>query len=362
MTYVVALSQPGLNSTIVDTRVSWRNRDGEWHGSNSSLKSGLLFPGCMYARIGSVDGSRNFIREFKGSILWKKLSITNAWDRFVEFTEKYPYEDPLAFKLVLSSRHSGAPEFYVLDSQKGLSLLQIDDYSIATFGSGKEVLDEIVKEKIGTRIQEFLDFTLNNTDAGEYLNPHFVVPYLMSMWLCQLSLTHRSHDLEQNKVGGVFHFNMQSTTAESGQRPALYIFNLSVKTDEQEYTIHSWSFRVLHINGCLCVEKHVPEGQESPGSMAYTETQILSDSAARLDVLEIPSQNLIREIRDKVNDLPFYEFASVGGVDPRLNGRFLAVMTNSSEKRDVWDENGILQPQFKEMAFSLFSDTGFFGA
>ena len=112
----------------------------------------------------------------------------------------------------------------------------------------------------------------------------------------------------------------------------------------------------------MYIEKHVPVDWIAPGSKAYTETHIISDSAARIDVSETDTQELIREIREKANQLPFYEFAGIGGVDPRLTGLFQAVMTNSSEKRDVWNENGILQPQFREMVLSLFAETGYFGA
>jgi hypothetical protein len=362
MTYVVALSQPGINTLIVDTRVSWKDRDGEWHGSNTSLKSGLLFPGCMYARVGSSFGSRAFIREFKRSIMWKKPSITNVWDRFEEFARDYPYEDPLAFKLVLSSRHSGSPDFYVLDSQKGLTLVPVDHYSIATFGSGKDVLDEIVKDKIGKRIQEFLEFSLNNRDVVGSLKPHLMVPYLLSMWLCQLSLIWKKNDLESVKVGGVFHFNMQSGTSESGQRPALYIFNYATKSDIDEFSIHSWSYRIIIAKGALYLEKHVPEGQSHPGAKAYTETHIISDTAARYDASEIETKDLIDKVRARVDELPFYEFAGVAGVDPQLEGNFNASITNSSEKSDVWDDKGFFQSQFKEMIFSLFAESGYFRA
>lgn len=362
MTYVIALYQPGLNCLIVDCRVSWEGKNGEWFGSNTSLKSGLFFPRCMFARVGSMFASRMFIKEFKESILGSKATIGQVWSHLEEFTSEYPYDEDSHFKLILSSRHSGSPQFYELDSKEGLSAFDCDANSAVTFGSGKRVLDQYVFSDLKSRMAAFIDFAAADEVATEYLKPALIVPYLMSLWLCELSLTHGSFALERNKVGGVFHFNVQSETAESGQSPALYIFSSATKSGDSEYTFHSWSFRVAHVAGCLYLQKHVPEGQAGPESKAYTETHIVADTASRLDTSHAESKNLIREIREKAGQLPYYEFAGIGAVDPALTGRFRARLANSSTRDEVWDENGIFTPQFREMIFSLFAEAGYFGA
>ena len=68
MTYIVEFKQPGINAIISDTRLSRPISRSEWTGQNTALKTGILFPGCIFGRLNSDQASREFIISFKQSI------------------------------------------------------------------------------------------------------------------------------------------------------------------------------------------------------------------------------------------------------------------------------------------------------
>src|SRR3990172_4955714 len=119
MTYIVGVSQLGVNAVICDTRVAWQRPSTAKRGENVVLKSGLLFPGCIYAITGNLDAARQFICKAK-EYLTGRDTLVGFWDKYHLFVKHYPFPTKAnsIFKLLLSARCSGKPEFFILDSSQ----------------------------------------------------------------------------------------------------------------------------------------------------------------------------------------------------------------------------------------------------
>jgi hypothetical protein len=120
MTYIIGFSIDGINSILSDTRVTYSNSQ---LGQNIALKTGILFAGCIYGVAGHVDNAFNFIEAVKMYVAGAS-SIFDAWEKLNEFIMFYDFPTNTKdgfFQLLLSSRHSGQSEFYILDSNRHLT-------------------------------------------------------------------------------------------------------------------------------------------------------------------------------------------------------------------------------------------------
>ena len=83
--------------------VSFQDHDGNIiNRNNSSLKTGLLFEGCIYGAAGNANLAKQFIVGFKG-IVDKSKSMEYNWDLFHRYS-KAEFSDPSgeSFKVLLS--------------------------------------------------------------------------------------------------------------------------------------------------------------------------------------------------------------------------------------------------------------------
>jgi len=209
MTYIVGFKQPGINAIIGDARVT---RTGSNQRSESTVvKTGLLFPGCIFGRIGSEFHSGGFIRAFRRVIHEKRDTLQGFWHQFEGFVDNYPFSGNQddQFQLLLSTRAFGEPSFYVLDTRDGIQPIDDPrDCYIVTYGGGKEILDPKVEGSFSTwleLIQEYLLDQMKLSDAIAFAT----APYCLCLWLSEMSLTYERGRLEEHGVGGVFHFIYQ---------------------------------------------------------------------------------------------------------------------------------------------------------
>src|SRR4051812_3216820 len=124
MTYIVGIKLKDTTVTICDTRVTFDG--GKRTPENTWLKSGLFFHGCTFAYCDSVYAARIFIIRCKQHMTGFG-TMESFWATFCEYVKTYSFpkgED--AFQLLLSSRASGTPTFYILASQTG-DLLRRDE-------------------------------------------------------------------------------------------------------------------------------------------------------------------------------------------------------------------------------------------
>ncbi len=239
MTYIVGLSHHGINSIISDLRVT----SGNNRGRNTALKTGILFPGCIFGSTGDVECIRDFVLAAKYSI-GISGSIEELRGKFIDYVDfyKFPTGNDYIFQLLLSTRALMSPQFFILDSVNGL---KPTNEELITLGSGKEILDVLVLKEYKNKLHEF-DNVFSKADEPIYQKE--VTPYLMSYWLTQLSQGHHEKFLKENGVGGVFHFISQNEKEEKRQKESLY---LVCKVDTRKKKIHFSQYRVSFFQNWL---------------------------------------------------------------------------------------------------------------
>ncbi len=148
MTYILGLKYKGFTSIISDSRISSPNC-----ASNSGLKVGILFPGCIYGISGSSQSGRQFIQDAR-LVVGHTQDVQENWDRFMNHASKYSSPPSTPFKVLLSSRATGTPILYVFDSLSGLKQVVVDEgwFSI---GSGGPILDPFI-DKLASTLHKWI--------------------------------------------------------------------------------------------------------------------------------------------------------------------------------------------------------------
>ena len=120
MTYIVGLAQENVTAIFADCRGTQTDPAGMITGFNRRLKTGLLFPGCIFGCCGSSSASGHFINSFRQSIGEEThQDINSLWDRFKTFFQNETFDPYHAFSLMLSVRHPDVgPRLYELDSRR----------------------------------------------------------------------------------------------------------------------------------------------------------------------------------------------------------------------------------------------------
>ena len=345
MTYIIGFAQPGCNTIIADSRVSWQNEAGNWTGENSSLKTGLLFDGCIFGKVGNNWHSRKFIKEFKKIIYKSGNNSQQNWNVLQEFSSTYGYSsnEEDQFLLLLSSRHTSMPEFYLLDSHNGINRLEgRGDCWILTYGSGKKILDQYVG-KFSSRVREFQNYAIRNKLFPSQMSLFLSTPYFICLWLSEMSLTFEKVKLEEYKVGGVFHFISQTDSEDLGQNPAIYLFSAANRKSKEIYT---WLYRIASVAGGLYVEAHIPP--KNRGKDGYSEKHAFFDGASRLDVEIVDEEELQTELREELDELPFYFFLGFGFTDPYDRKSFGFQVSTNGKQEELLTPTGSLQQFFQE--------------
>lgn len=239
MTYVIGINNYEASCIICDTRISY-GQSGIC-GSNDALKSGKLFPGCIYGAAGDFDELRKFIslmREAQD----EKNTLSGFWGNFCKFVSKYNFLKSQSFQLLLASRHTGESKLYLLDSIDG----SINDAgNLVTIGSGKKLLDRELKEIHEDRNEKIIEY-LKDQDI-----PIHSYPYLYCLWLMERVQGMEATVLNRNGVGGYFHFTGQTSEFEARQRPAVYVISESYPSRRE---IRSWIFRIAFIENALVID------------------------------------------------------------------------------------------------------------
>lgn len=343
MTYILGLNYLGINSIISDARVT----SGSGEGYNTSLKTGLLFPGCMFGRAGNVAASRDFILAVKGALPTSD-TLPSLWKQFEEFITFYdmPRAETNAggrFQVLLSSRCMGKPELYLLDSfNRKLSPVKGDWVSV---GSGKIALDPLVRQHYKHTIGEITKI------IQIYPVPKQIYPHFICLWLSELTLTFEKSALEKIGVGGAFHFVYQTDNLETMQNPALYVFcdaNIAAKQ------ITCWFYRVCFVQGCLVVEQVIPPHQLTDVPLGKHERQAFCDEASRPDIMDrmVNDPEFKEKMKQELNALPFYQFCGFGFTNPAFRRGFGFHFTN--EGKYVVAPDGEIADEYKALIVSHF--------
>lgn len=341
MTYIVGFKQPGINVIISDSRVSWKGDYGR-EGRNDAMKTGMLFPGCIFGRIGDTAKSKVFIDSFRESVKGEKDTIAGLWQRFEKFVETYPFStNPNdQFQLLLSQRAYGEPRFHCLDSNTGLTSVQVPHSNyLLDYGSGKKILGPYIKEQFAPRLKLLKEKLRENPDLPIHAIP-YITSYFLCLWLSELSLTTESSMLEEKDVGGAFHFIIQSSKGEESQKPALYIFS-SINHKRKE--IYAWCYRVAYVQGGVYLEVTTPPNQTDTNPEGITEKQAYFDIVSSPGINQLSEEELKEQIRKEVAAQPFYFFCGFGFTDARDRTGFGFIASTKGKLEDIFNEDGGLQ-------------------
>ncbi|MDQ5826633.1 MAG: hypothetical protein M3441_20815 [Chloroflexota bacterium] len=327
MTYLVALHLSNFNAIIADERASF-----EGGGSNDRVKTGILFPGCIYGRLGNEYESARFIRAFASSLESTAFTqASEAWEHLGEFAQNFSYFEGSDhyFALLLSSRISGAPQFYLLEPHNGIVPFGGKNPGLSTFGSGKRLLDDYVAGASGLpfplgmsfmeRIEKSIDQML--ADGLPPSTVAYTTPYMLCLWLTELTINYERDSLEAEGVGGVFHFLFQRPDTEAAPHPGVYIFTRPDVSGDRPALYVAW-FRVAHAGNGLYVERFISAGFDSDTPADVKEKRIVLDVVSRPDLEDdYDREELYREIDDELNAQPYAYFVGIGQYRPDHRAR-----------------------------------------
>ena len=89
MTYVLGRCQQNVAAIISDNRATTSGLSG----SNNVLKSGILFPGCIYGASGHAGEANRFIKACKRDLTDTQVN-EDGWSRFWSFSSGFAFDGP----------------------------------------------------------------------------------------------------------------------------------------------------------------------------------------------------------------------------------------------------------------------------
>lgn len=317
MTYVIGVSHLGINTILCDNRITYS--DGS--GANVALKSGELFPGCIYGySANNVDAARDFLLAAKYQV-GVSGTASQLWSEFTSFVNNYAFSlsDNDFFEIIISTRATGIPVFFKLSP--ATKLVKVDK-ELITSGSGKSMLDIMVFGDMAKYLNQF-DETFLNENENEY-RPE-LPGYLLAFFLTQYVQGVFRDMLEENGVGGVFHFIGQTQDYEFKQAPSLYLL---CEVDEQNKRINFSEFRISFVDHWLVFNvidrlSHPPKFECKQENFAFLDESALpineTHNTYDPNILFDEFNKKVASIQDS---LPFFYFCGIGYRNPQLNSKF----------------------------------------
>lgn len=322
MTYLLQYQQPGINAIISDIRVTWNHQGSSTVGFNSYLKTGHLYPGCMYGIVGNTYLASDFIQSFKLSIPSEE-SLAYLWERFIEVVNGYSFAKGIenSFLLILSFITRDRPQFFVLDSEQGsIKIAQKEGTNIVeTFGSGKSKLDDYVFTHVNTKL-DAMQMYLEKQEgfSKELINK--ISPFFICQQINELILTSERMVLEKDQVGGPFHFIYQTVDTQKFQAPSVYILSFPNKENR---TIHSEMYRVAFPNNMMYIEKNSSfQIGKVDGDLGVGEN-FLINQASNPDFIGLEVEEIIDIGRKGLIGMDYWSFLGIGRSNPENREHFV---------------------------------------
>jgi hypothetical protein len=352
MTYVLGLQMPGFNAIIADQRVTRGDS-----GTNDRIKTGVLFRGCMYARIGDERQSARLIRAATERIGAANYSnIQDGWAHLMALAENFAYsdDDDEDFTLLLSSRASGTPRFYELRSREGILPWPEDGMGIRAYGSGTDILNDYIAGRgpgelpypMGMGFIERIE-QAHNKMLADGMPPDqvaYITPYMLCLWLSELSINYELARLEAWGVGGMFYHLFQTPTYEAAPYPAVYIFTRPQIANGRGRLYFAW-FRTAQAGNGLYVERFISAGFDSYTPNDMVDKRLIIDVVSRPD-LEGPYDEaaLYAEVDQELKDQPYAYFVGVGQYQPDHRTQAAFFLPATGNRNEVLDTEGRFTP------------------
>lgn len=294
MTYILGVKRNGVATIISDSMVTF----GRGEHEVTALKTGLLFPGCLYGAAGDAHEFRRFVLHCKALFDDVEDTLEGFWNRFLRLVKTYEFGQHGSFHMLLLSRHSGTPTFYVLDSQSAVVTEQ--KANMVSLGSGRPLLDERM-EKFLAEEHESREEKLTKDGWSALYWPFYYCQELMS-----LSQGDSYAELQRAGVGGFFYYFVQTADAEHCQEAAVYAVISKFHFQRQ---LTCTVFRVLFAKMALVIE-----------SGATNDIRVCIDEAsfpaiANYGAAEL--SDLMLQIHADMDAQPYCRFTGVVFADPK---------------------------------------------
>lgn len=331
MTYILGIKKDGFSTIISDLMVSFKNpsKNEIIKRENTSLKSGILFKGCIFGLAGNATLGLDFINKFK-EIADPLNSSEQNWQLFQKYIKAFSSDyNREGFEMILSYRTKECPILFLFNSKN--NSLSIINRDICTIGSGKIILDDIIENRRNIAENAILKH------MHKEKIPIIYFPYFYCLCLSELTMGFEYSFLEKIGVGGLFHFCYQTNKFETRQKPAVYIL---IETIKNIKTICNYIYRVAFIDGFLVVDN----------PLAKPQRQIITSSFERPDIDSL-DKNGIKKIGDFINkktdEEKYYYFCGFGFKNPDKRGSFVCHISGPKGKLVV-DKLGNIGKNYKK--------------
>jgi hypothetical protein len=217
MTYILTHNQNGSTAIFADSMLTGKPLDSDDPVRDFGVKNGIVIPGCIYGLSGDFHEATRFVllcREKAGDCTDPTINFET-----IQRTAKsgFTVSPGCSFKMALSSRHSGNPQHYRLDSRT-MQITEVHD----TFelGSGTPALNPVSVAALSTMVSPAAIELLADGSSTVTVDDW---PYLLCFFLHQNSFGSREYDLLNVDAGGTIHFVQQTPTAEFRQKTSMYV-------------------------------------------------------------------------------------------------------------------------------------------
>jgi hypothetical protein len=330
MTYVVGIKRFNTTAILVDSNFSTVDANGNLRPNENPeealMKNGVLYPGCIYGYSGNVIRAEQCIQKLRINVA-TAVGLQAKWEALERtvYLYQFPVGDREQFDLVLSSRHTGTPELFVINSTTE-QLHRVED-GICALGSGKKIMDQMVGPLCATQLSTGRLIAIEESNAangGTFSRLDY--PYLLSFFFHQCLYGSHGERLFADHVGGFVHFIRQDGESEERQKPSLYVLAFE---DPQTHA------RTLHRTRIAFDDERIPEtlvicdkAYEQPAQWAVS---LDNHSAATATTAEL--QALVRKHQ---NAVPYY-FMAAGVIDwMRYVQPYFFLLDVHTDRRKPW--------------------------
>ena len=268
--------------------------------SFDSIKNGVPCPGIIYGVCGDAEEALRFVTEARAAVAG--VDFQNTWEEFERFVGRYRFPKPPRgrFGVLLSSRHSGRPQFYCIDSYE--ERIAEGDQDVSFMGSEGADLDGVCAAFLGAFLSEKRSAALLIQYPS--LRPRDI-PHFLVFFLLQHSFGDLSYELRQIGVGGYSSYVWQDNEAEGRQTPGLYL--IARGYPEKRVLVvhrHRIAFESHQTLGELMVVTEKPHGMPAAW---YALIQNMSD-----DTIEVNDTALLDDVIGRHSTEPPYEVLLAG--------------------------------------------------
>jgi hypothetical protein len=312
VTYVVGIKRCGAAAIITDSLLT----SAAYPPDIASIKSGVLFPGCIYGICGNWQTAWQCIRAIRAGCTQE--TTRERFEELARLIARYPF--PLgnynAFEILLSSRHTGAPDFYLIQSETGHMHPVVGD--LFTLGSGRQLLNDMLipySETLGS--DEGLQKLRRQYVAigHQLLDEDFA--HLYAFLIFQSTHGDMGQQLARLGAGGFVHFIFQDGQGERRQKPRLYMVG---SCDKHGHVTGIWAERLAFDHDpvfgdlIVIVELGGRDGLPKPKWSVVVQNKTGRDQA--ID----DWRAWVAAIEDRQRAAPLYEILIAGRVDFKRRG------------------------------------------